>query len=163
MRRLLVFIALIGSLVLVVACGSNKEETTVPTVTPATTAAPGEGGPPPVSAQATVTASGLQILETKVGTGDEAQKGQTVTVHYTGWLADGTKFGSSLDAGQPLSFVLGGGQIIPGFDEGVTGMKAGGTRRLIIPPDLAYGSEGRPPQIPANATLTFDIELLSLQ
>jgi len=147
MRRFLVSIALVASLVLAVACGSNEKETT-------------GGGPPPVSAQATVTASGLQIIDIKIGTGDEAQKGQTVSVHYTGWLADGTKFDSSLDRGQPLSFVLGGGQLIPGFDQGAVGMKVGGERRLIIPPDLAYGAQGRPPKIPANAELTFDIQLV---
>jgi FKBP-type peptidyl-prolyl cis-trans isomerase len=103
------------------------------------------------------------MIVTKVGTGDEAQRGKTVSVHYTGWLADGTKFDSSLDRGQPLSFVLGAGQMIPGFDEGVAGMKVGGERRLIIPPNLAYGAQGRPPRIPANAELTFDIQLVSVQ
>jgi FKBP-type peptidyl-prolyl cis-trans isomerase len=176
MRRFLLLIALVASLVLVVACGSSKKETTTPTGTRVATAAPSGtpaataaqtpqtgGGPPPVSGQPTVTASGLQIIEIKVGTGAEAQKGQTVSVHYTGWLADGTKFDSSLDRGQPISFVLGGGQLIPGFDEGVLGMKVGGERRLIIPPDLAYGAQGRPPTIPANATLTFDVQLVSIQ
>jgi FKBP-type peptidyl-prolyl cis-trans isomerase len=163
MRRLLVSIALVASLVLAVACGSSKKETTAPSVTPKVTATQTGGGPPPVSAQATVTASGLKIIDTKIGSGDEAQNGKTVSVHYTGWLADGTKFDSSLDRGQPLSFVLGAGQMIPGFDEGVAGMKVGGERRLIIPPNLAYGAQGRPPQIPANAELTFDIQLVSVQ
>ena len=98
-----------------------------------------------------------------MGTGEEAQTGQTVSVHYTGWLADGTKFDSSLDRGQPLTFVLGAGQMIPGFDEGVAGMKVGGMRRLILPPDLAYGPQGRPPVIPPNAELTFDVQLVSAQ
>jgi peptidylprolyl isomerase len=167
MRRLLVSIALVASLVLIVACGGKEEKkTTAPTGTPAATPAQTPqtgGGPPPVSAQATVTASGLKIIEIKVGTGAEAQKGQTVSVHYTGWLADGTKFDSSLDRGEPLSFTLGVGQMIPGFDEGVLGMKVGGERRLIIPPDLAYGAQGRPPLIPANAELTFDVQLVSAQ
>jgi FKBP-type peptidyl-prolyl cis-trans isomerase len=174
MRRLLVSIALISSLVLIVACGGSEKKTTAPSVTPKAaaaqpsvapkaTAAQTGGGPPPVSAQATVTASGLKIIEIKIGTGAEAQKGQTVSVHYTGWLADGTKFDSSLDRGQPLSFVLGAGQMIPGFDEGVAGMKVGGQRRLIIPPNLAYGAQGRPPRIPANAELTFDVELVSVK
>ena len=114
-------------------------------------------------AQATVTTSGLRVIEIQIGTGNEAQKGQTVSVHYTGWLADGTKFDSSLDRGQPLSFVLGAGQMIPGFDEGVAGMRVGGKRRLIIPANLAYGSQGRPPTIPANAELTFDVQLVGLQ
>ena len=129
----------------------------------AVTVARTEGGPPPVSAQATVTNSGLQITEIQIGTGDETQKGQTVSIHYTGWLTDGTKFDSSLDRGQPLSFVLGVGQMIPGFDEGVAGMRVGGKRRLIIPADLAYGSQGRPPVIPPNAELTFDVQLLGLR
>jgi FKBP-type peptidyl-prolyl cis-trans isomerase len=179
MRRFLVSIAVIASLVLVVACGGNEEKTTTPSVTanatpsvtanatPSVTAnataAQTGGGPPPVSAEATVTASGLKIMETKIGTGDEAQKGKTVSVHYTGWLADGTKFDSSLDRGQPLSFVLGAGQMIPGFDEGVVGMKVGGERRLILPPALAYGAQGRPPKIPANAELTFDVQLVSVE
>jgi FKBP-type peptidyl-prolyl cis-trans isomerase len=163
MRRVLVSIVLVASLVLVAACGGGEKETTAPGVTPEATVTQTGGGPPPVSAQATVTASGLQIIDVKVGSGDEAQNGKTVSVHYTGWLADGTKFDSSLDRGQPLTFVLGGGQLIPGFDEGVVGMKVGGQRRLIIPPDLAYGVQGRPPVIPANAELTFDIELVSVQ
>lgn len=163
MRRLLVSIVLVASLVLVAACGGGQKETAAPGATPKATVTQTGGGPPPVSAQATVTASGLKIIDVKVGSGDEAQNGQTVSVHYTGWLADGTKFDSSLDRGQPLSFGLGGGQLIPGFDEGVVGMRVGGQRRLIIPPDLAYGVQGRPPVIPANAELTFDIELLSVQ
>jgi FKBP-type peptidyl-prolyl cis-trans isomerase len=169
MRRILVLSVLAAALMLVVACGNDEEKETtpavtpVPAVTPASTAAPAENGPPPVSAQPTVTASGLQIIEVEVGAGEEAQTGQTVSVHYTGWLADGTKFNSSLDRGQPLVFVLGVGQMIPGFDEGVAGMKVGGTRRLILPPDLAYGAEGRPPVIPPNAELTFDVQLVSAQ
>lgn len=174
MRRLLVSIALVASLVLVIACGGNEEKTTAPSVTPKAAATQPSvtpkasatqtgGGPPPVSAEPTVTASGLKMIEIEAGTGDEAQKGKTVSVHYTGWLADGTKFDSSLDRGQTLSFVLGAGQMIPGFDEGVVGMKVGGERRLIIPPDLAYGAQGRPPRIPANAELTFDVQLVSVQ
>jgi hypothetical protein len=169
MRRILALGILAVALVLVAACGNDEDEevtpavTPVPAVTPASTTAPDAGGPPPVSAQPTVTASGLQIIEVEVGTGEEAQQGQTVSVHYTGWLADGTKFDSSLDRGQPLPFVLGVGEMIPGFDEGVAGMKVGGTRRLILPPDLAYGAEGRPPVIPPNAELTFDVQLVSVQ
>lgn len=163
MHRFLVSVALVAGLGLLVACGSNEEKGTTPSVTPKGTASPTQGGPPPVSAQATVTASGLQIIEVQIGTGNEAQKGETVSVHYTGWLADGTKFDSSLDRGQPLSFVLGAGQMIPGFDEGIAGMKVGGKRRLIIPSSLAYGSAGRPPVIPANAELTFDVQLVGLE
>jgi len=163
MRRFLVSVALVVGLGLLIACGSNEEKGTTPGVTPTATGAGTGGGPPPVSAQATVTASGLRIIEVEIGTGNEAQKGETVIVHYTGWLADGTKFDSSLDRGQPLSFVLGAGQMIPGFDEGIAGMRVGGKRRLIIPSGLAYGSTGRPPVIPANAELTFDIQLVGLE
>jgi len=113
--------------------------------------------------QPTVTASGLQIIDIEVGTGDSPQSGQTVEVHYTGWLADGTKFDSSLDRGQPFSFVLGAGRVIAGWDEGVASMKVGGKRRLIIPPELGYGESGYPPVIPANAELTFDVELLAIR
>jgi FKBP-type peptidyl-prolyl cis-trans isomerase len=84
-------------------------------------------------------------------------------VNYTGWLADGTKFDSSLDRNQTYSFVLGAGRVIQGWDEGVVGMKVGGERRLIIPPALGYGEAGYSPIIPANATLTFDVQLISIQ
>jgi peptidylprolyl isomerase len=164
MRRYLAIVpaALLAGLILIACGGGGENEEATPGTTPAVTPAT-EGGPPTVSAEATVTASGLQIIDIEVGSGEEASAGQTVVVHYTGWLADGTKFDSSVDRGQPFSFSLGAGQVIPGWDEGVVGMKVGGERRLIIPPDLAYGAQGRPPVIPANAELTFDVELLSIQ
>ncbi len=99
----------------------------------------------------------------KVGTGAEAKAGQTAVVHYTGWLMDGKKFDSSKDRGQPFSFVLGRGQVIKGWDEGVQGMKVGGTRDLVIPPDLAYGSRGAGGVIPPNATLKFEVDLLDVK
>jgi FKBP-type peptidyl-prolyl cis-trans isomerase FkpA len=113
----------------------------------------------------------LQIADTKVGTGAEAKKGSDVTVHYTGWLYDpkapdkhGVRFDSSRKSGQPFSFRLGAGQVIQGWDQGVAGMKVGGTRTLIIPSDLAYGSRGTPGgPIPGNATLVFDVELLNVR
>ena len=105
----------------------------------------------------------LRIEDTKVGTGAEAQPGQHVSVHYTGTLTDGTKFDSSRDRNEPFEFRLGAGQVIPGWDQGVKGMKVGGTRRLTIPPDLAYGAQGAPGAIPPNATLKFDIELLGVR
>ncbi len=112
------------------------------------------------------TKSGLKYLDTKVGTGDEAKKGMNVTVHYTGWLYEkgqrGTKFDSSVDRGQPYPFQLGAGAVIKGWDEGVAGMKVGGKRELIIPPDLGYGVRGYPPVIPPNATLDFEVELLKV-
>ncbi|MFN8092093.1 MAG: FKBP-type peptidyl-prolyl cis-trans isomerase [Vicinamibacteria bacterium] len=97
-----------------------------------------------------------------VGTGAEAVAGDTLTVHYTGWLADGTKFDSSYDRGTPYVFRLGAGAVIAGWDQGIPGMKVGGKRRLIIPPSLAYGASGRPPTIPGNATLKFEVELLAI-
>ncbi len=93
------------------------------------------------------------------GTGAEAKTGDLATVHYTGWLTDGTKFDSSLDSGQPFQFKIGEGRVIPGWEEGVAGMKVGGTRRLIIPPDLAYGAQGAGGVIPPNAVLVFEVEL----
>lgn len=113
--------------------------------------------------ETTVTPSGLRYIDLEVGSGASPQTGQTVVVHYTGWLADGTKFDSSLDRGQPFSFTIGTGQVIPGWDEGVATMKVGGKRRLIIPPELAYGESGVSPVIPPNAELTFDVELLQIQ
>lgn len=111
----------------------------------------------------TKTTSGLQYEDMSPGTGASPQKGQTVSVHYTGWLADGKKFDSSKDRGQPFQFVLGQGQVIKGWDEGVATMKVGGKRKLVIPPDLGYGAQGFSGAIPPNATLTFEVELLSVR
>lgn len=111
----------------------------------------------------TTTNSGLQYKDVTLGTGTEAQTGNTVFVHYTGWLTDGTKFDSSLDRGQPFSFPLGEGRVIAGWDEGVTGMKVGGKRILVIPADLGYGAGGAGNVIPPNATLIFEVELLDVQ
>jgi len=119
-----------------------------------------QGGPPPVDGQPIATASGLQYIEVVTGTGDEAKTGQRVSVHYTGWLTDGTKFDSSRDKNRPFMFQLGNGDVIKGWDLGVAGMRIGGQRRLIIPPDLGYGVRGAPGVIPPNATLLFDVELL---
>jgi FKBP-type peptidyl-prolyl cis-trans isomerase len=110
-----------------------------------------------------MTPSGLKYVDLKEGTGPAASKGDTVEVHYTGWLKDGKKFDSSLDRGQPFTFTLGAGRVIKGWDEGVAGMKVGGKRKLIIPPELAYGSRGAGGVIPPNAELTFEVELLRIK
>ena len=109
------------------------------------------------------TASGLEYTDVVVGQGRTPKPGQTVVVHYTGWLMDGKKFDSSRDRNQPFTFVLGQGQVIKGWDEGLSTMKVGGRRTLIIPPNLAYGANGAGGVIPPNATLKFDVELLDVQ
>jgi peptidylprolyl isomerase len=118
------------------------------------TATPGPDG-------AVTTPSGLKYSDEVVGTGESPRTGQNVTVHYTGTLENGTKFDSSVDRGQPYSFRIGTGSVIKGWDEGVMTMKVGGKRKLIVPPDLAYGTSGRP-GIPPNATLIFEVELLGV-
>jgi len=110
----------------------------------------------------TTTQSGLIIEELAVGGGDTATAGQQVSVHYTGWLTDGTKFDSSKDRREPFEFQLGGRQVIAGWDEGVQGMRIGGTRKLTIPPQLGYGVRGAGGVIPPNATLVFEVELLAI-
>ena len=107
-----------------------------------------------------VTASGLKYSDLKPGTGDLAKKGDTVEVHYIGWLADGKKFDSSVDRKQPFAFKLGAGLVIKGFDEGITGMKIGGKRRLVIPPEIGYGARGAGNAVPPNAIMIFEVELL---
>ncbi|MEA3309060.1 MAG: FKBP-type peptidyl-prolyl cis-trans isomerase [Chloroflexota bacterium] len=109
------------------------------------------------------TDSGLQYVDLVVGDGAAPVMGDTVVVHYTGWLADGTKFDSSVDRGEPFEFEIGMGRVIFGWDEGVATMKVGGKRRLIIPSELAYGVDGFGEVIPPNATLTFEVELLDIK
>jgi peptidylprolyl isomerase len=113
------------------------------------------------------TASGLQYEDTTPGTGATAAAGKTCVMHYTGWLwtnnAKGKKFDSSLDHGSPFSFKLGAGQVIRGWDEGVSGIKIGGKRTLLIPPDLGYGARGAGGVIPPNATLLFEVELVDIK
>ncbi|HHJ34384.1 MAG TPA: FKBP-type peptidyl-prolyl cis-trans isomerase [Gammaproteobacteria bacterium] len=104
----------------------------------------------------------LEMEDQIIGDGDEAVAGQTVEVHYTGWLVDGTKFDSSLDRDQTFSFKLGAGQVIAGWDQGVAGMKIGGARKLTIPPEMGYGERGAGGVIPPNATLVFKVELIGL-
>src|SRR3954463_8649865 len=108
-------------------------------------------------------AAELKKEDLVVGTGAEAKKGQKVSVHYTGFLTNGTKFDSSKDRGQPFQFALGRGQVIQGWDDGVAGMKIGGKRKLTIPPELGYGAAGAGGVIPPNATLVFEVELLGVK
>lgn len=154
---------------------SSGTTSTSARVTPSTTAAetpssepapamasaqpPGE---PVGSAVSVELPGGLRYVDLKVGDGNIAEAGLTASVHYTGWLLDGSKFDSSVDRGQPFEFRIGGGGVIRGWEEGVKGMRIGGKRKLTIPPDMGYGANGYPPVIPANATLVFDIELLGL-
>ncbi len=112
--------------------------------------------------QPTKTPSGLEYVTLKEGTGPIAKSGQRVEIHYTGTLADGTQFDSSRPKGTPFSVVIGTHGVIDGWDQGVPGMKVGEVRKLTIPPNLAYGTNGRPPQIPGNATLTFEVELMKI-
>jgi FKBP-type peptidyl-prolyl cis-trans isomerase len=110
-----------------------------------------------------MTATGLQYQILTVGDGPVAKAGNNVSVHYTGWLMDGTKFDSSVDRNQPFEFTVGAGQVIKGWDEGVAGMKVGEKRVLVIPPELGYGTRGAGGVIPPNATLKFEVELLKIR
>jgi FKBP-type peptidyl-prolyl cis-trans isomerase len=121
-------------------------------------AAPGECDESPQTLD-----SGLVVEDLECGDGEEAQRGDLVTVHYTGTLENGRKFDSSKDRGEPFPLRLGAGMVIPGWEEGLPGMRAGGTRKLTIPPELGYGEAGRPPEIPPNSTLVFEIELLEVE
>jgi FKBP-type peptidyl-prolyl cis-trans isomerase len=107
--------------------------------------------------------SGLKYLDIETGSGETARSGQRAKVHYTGWLTDGQKFDSSVDRRQPFEFTIGAGQVIQGWDEGVTGMKVGGKRKLVIPPAMGYGARGAGGVIPPNAELIFEVELLDLR
>jgi FKBP-type peptidyl-prolyl cis-trans isomerase len=130
---------------------------TAPTHKPVAKAA---SGPTKVTGEPTKTASGLEYWDIKVGTGAVAQTGHQVKVDYTGWLTNGKKFDSSVGTGKPFDFMLGAGQVIKGWDEGIVGMKVGGKRQLRIPPDLAYGEKGFSTVIPPNSTLIFDVRLV---
>jgi peptidylprolyl isomerase len=157
----LVAVALIAGLAALAAAPANAQTPGSPMTAPkpATTAAP--------AATPVTTASGLKIIDTKVGTGATPHTGQTCVMHYTGWLYEngkkGAKFDSSLDRGTPFEFPIGTHQVIAGWDEGVATMKVGGKRTLIIPPALGYGARGAGGVIPPNATLIFDVELLGVK
>lgn len=140
--------ALVGLAVVLLVFGDGGEET--PT------------GPPPLEGEPAFTDSGLGVIDIEEGTGAAPEPGQTLAVHYTGWLADDTQFDTSLDDGVPYEFILGAGGVIAGWEEGMATMKEGGKRRLIIPPALAYGEAGKG-SIPPNAQLTFDVELVEIK
>src|SRR5262249_44261261 len=155
-------------LLTVVACGEKAEQ---PQTAPAQSPAAQPAQPAEQSAKkeitvndanAVTTPSGLKYVDLVQGKGDEAKSGQTVDVNYTVWLTNGTKFDSSYDAGQPISFKLGAGLVVQGWDEGIAGMKVGGKRKLIIPPDLGYGSRGKGP-VPPNAIMVFEVELVGVR
>lgn len=147
--------SLLAALTLV-ACTSG-ETPSAPPVTP-TSPAPASASNAPRT-----TSSGLIIETLAAGSGPTAKSGDKVSVHYTGWLTNGTKFDSSRDRNEPFSFRLGAGQVIPGWDEGVAGMQPGGKRRLTVPAHLAYGPRGAGGVIPPNAVLIFEVELLTIQ
>ncbi len=156
---------LIPSLIIALGCSSESEDRPEAAREAATSEEPSmtESGPPPVNGDTVSLDSGLQYIVVREGDGPPAQTGQTVQVHYTGWLTDGTKFDSSRDRGEPFSFQLGRGAVIRGWDEGVASMQVGEQRRLIIPPELGYGARGAGGVIPPNAVLIFDVELLGIQ
>jgi FKBP-type peptidyl-prolyl cis-trans isomerase len=125
---------------------------------------PNTSAPTKVTGPGVTTSSGLVYWDIRVGNGEVAKEGNRVRVHYTGWLTNGKKFDSSVDAGKPFDFTIGNGEVIKGWEEGVAGMRVGGKRQLRVPPDLAYGADGTPDgSIPPNSTLIFDVQLLGVQ
>ena len=146
--------------VIAVACSLSVFAQTA--TKPAHSTAHRASGPTKVTGEGVKTASGLQYWDIRIGTGAEAKPGSHVKVHYTGWLTSGKKFDSSVGS-PPFDFTIGQGEVIKGWDEGVAGMKVGGKRQLKIPPQLAYGEDGHPPQIPPNSTLIFDVTLVAVK
>lgn len=145
-------VVLIGGFLVISQSTQKPEMTTVPTFVLTPT--------PEVSDDIM---SAMKIEDIQVGTGQEVKSGDTVVVHYTGTLENGTKFDSSVDRGTPFTTQIGVGMVIRGWDEGIPGMKVGGKRKLTIPSQLAYGEQGAPPAIPANATLVFEVEVLEVK
>ncbi len=162
MRRIFAT-AVIVLVALAVSVSGQTPATQTPTHKPAQPVRPNTNAPTKVTGDGVKTDSGLQYWDIRVGTGAVAKAGDHVKVHYTGWLTTGKKFDSSVDARQPFDFTIGKGDVIKGWEEGVAGMKVGGKRQLRIPPELGYGAAGTPGgPIPPNATLIFDIQLLSI-
>ncbi len=165
MRKLTCSLATLAVLAAVVialtGCQQGKTgESAPPSTPPAAAQKPVEpAAPAPAAGQEITTPSGLKYQDLVVGNGALAENGMAVRVNYTGTFTDGRKFDSSYDRGEPITITLGAGQVIRGWDEGLKGMRVGGKRKLIIPPDLAYGPEGRP-GIPPNSTLVFEVELV---
>src|SRR5690349_673199 len=169
MKTRLLFAAALG--VLLAACGRNEK----PDDAPAAASAPATESAPVSETTPSTTDTGapavpLQKTDLTPGTGAEIKSGQTALVHYTGWLYDaaapenkGTKFDSSVDRNEPFEFPVGAGMVIKGWDEGVVGMKVGGKRRLVIPPEMGYGARGAGGVIPPGATLVFDVELVEIR
>jgi len=158
----LMVVSLLALVVAVAGCGTPAAETPE---TPAATEQPAAETPaeePAAEQPIAEDVTELKVEDLVEGTGAEAKAGDNVTVHYTGWLTDGTKFDSSVDSGQPFQFPLGAGRVIAGWDQGVEGMKEGGKRKLIIPASLGYGEQGAGGVIPPNATLVFEVELISV-
>lgn len=165
-EKLIVLLLLVAA-VAIPACsekGQNPSSSASPDMS-ASAPAPAGGqkdSPASLPQGAVTTPSGLSYADLVPGTGPQPEAGKPVTVHYTGWLVNGAKFDSSRDRKEPFSFVMGAGQVIPGWEEGVKTMKVGGKRKLVIPPNLAYGAAGAGGVVPPNATLVFEVELLSL-
>jgi peptidylprolyl isomerase len=174
-RNRLLILPLLAATLAFTACGSNSNDETAatPTATEAATeapteapteAAPSDATKPDVKKPKGKAPTKLVVKDLKEGTGAAAQEGQTVTVQYVGVsYKNGRQFDASWDRGQPFTFPLGQGQVIPGWDQGVKGMKVGGRRELVIPPDLAYGAQGSPPAIGPNETLIFVVDLVGVQ
>lgn len=163
MKRLSCLCAVVAAVTIAGCQETRTQESASSTGATATTPAPATTVSGATEGQERTLPGGLKVLDMKVGSGPIAEIGNTVAVHYTGWLTDGTKFDSSLDRGEPIRFPLGTDQIIQGWNEGIKGMRVGGKRKLTIPASLGYGDRGYPPVIPPGATLVFDVELVDVK